>query len=63
MCIRDSDWVFHGCNRLKTIKILHEPEFMGEWLTNRSTTFQCMEGTKVDEYCDQFGYKKEYVKE
>ncbi len=55
------NWVFHGCNRLKTIKITHTPTHLGEWITNKSTTWQCVAGSAVDAYCEDYGYRREYL--
>ena len=49
------EWAFHGCNRLKEIRFRHVPE-MGEWLTNRSTTWYCPRGSSIVSYCQAFGY-------
>ncbi len=54
-------WVFHGCNRLKVLEIAHEPEYIGDWIINRSATIRCRKGSTVDLYCDKFGFSKEYL--
>ena len=54
-------WVFHGCNRLKILEILHDPDMIGEWIINRSATIRCRKGSAVDEYCREYGFKTEYV--
>ena len=54
-------WVFHGCNRLKILEIRHDPEFMGEWIINRSATIRCHRGSKVDRYCQMNEFKVEYL--
>lgn len=52
---------FHGCDWLEILEIRHDPEFLGDWLVNRNCTIYCVEGSKVDKYCDKFEYKREYV--
>ena len=54
-------WVFHGCNRLKYLEIRHDPEFIGDWIINRSATIRCYKGSKVDAYCREFGFQTEYL--
>jgi hypothetical protein len=54
-------WVFHGCNRLKVIEILHDPEYIGDWLVNKSVTVRCKKDSYVDHYCEKFGFRRNYV--
>ena len=54
-------WVFHGCNRLKYLEMRHDPEFIGEWIINRSSTIRCYHDSKVDQYCQESGFKVEYL--
>ena len=56
-------WAFHGCNRLKIIEITHDPEYIGDWLINRSVTVRCYKGSKVDQYCKEFQFDTEYISE
>ena len=58
---RIEKWAFHGCNRLRVVEILHDPEFIGEWITNKSTKIRCKRGSKVDSYCREYGLQTEYV--
>lgn len=54
-------WAFHGCSRLEVLEILHDPDYIGEWITNKSCTIRCCPGGKVDQYCEEYGLKREYV--
>ncbi|MDD6326347.1 MAG: leucine-rich repeat domain-containing protein [Lachnospiraceae bacterium] len=54
-------WAFHGCNRLQYLEIRHDPDFIGEWIINRSATIRCYQGSKVDQYCQAAGFKVEYL--
>lgn len=56
-------WAFHGCSRLEVVEILHEPDYIGEWITNKSCRIRCRAGGKVDQYCEEFGLMREYVQE
>jgi hypothetical protein len=52
---RIDDWAFHGCSSLKSMTMLYEPE-IGDWLTNRCTTWYCPKNSKVIEYCQRHEY-------
>ena len=52
---------FHGCNRLKYIEIVHNPEFIGESLINKPVIVKCKKGSKVDDYCRTYGYLTNYI--
>ena len=54
-------WAFHGCSRLKTLTIRHDPEEIGPWICNRATTIRCYEGSKIDDYCKEYGFPVEYL--
>ena len=54
-------WVFHGCNRLQYLEIRHDPEYIGEWIINRAATIRCYKGSKADRYCQESGFKVEYL--
>lgn len=54
-------WAFHGCNRLQYLEVRHDPEFIGEWIINRSATVRCYQGSKMDRYCRENGFKVEYL--
>lgn len=56
-------WAFHGCSRLEVVEILHEPAYIGEWITNKSCRIRCLPGGKVDQYCEEYGLVREYVQE
>lgn len=58
---RIEKWAFHGCNRLKTLEITHDLEFIGEWIINRSAVIRCVRGGKVDKYCQKSGFATEYI--
>lgn len=54
-------WAFHGCNRLKVLEIRHDPEYIGDWIINRSAAIRCYRGSRVDQYCREAGFKVEYL--
>ena len=54
-------WAFHGCSRLEEVEILHDPDYIGEWIINKSCTIRCRRGSRVDDYCSEYGFKREYV--
>lgn len=54
-------WAFHGCDRLQIMEIPEDPEYIGNWIVNRSVTVRCRKGGKVDEYCQEFQFKTEYI--
>lgn len=56
-------WVFHGCSRLEVVEIRHDPDFIGDWIINRSVRIRCYRGSKVDAYCQHFGFTTEYIDE
>ena len=56
-------WIFHGCNHLQTLEIRHDPEFIGEWITNKATTIRCYKGSRMDRYCKQSGLTTEYLQD
>lgn len=56
-------WAFHGCNRLKVVEIPGEPEFIGEWIVNKSTKIRCRQGSAAERYCLKYGFKIEYMEE
>lgn len=58
---RIGKWVFHGCNRLQVLEILHEPDEIGEWIINRSTKIRCRRGGRVEAYCREFGFDIEFA--
>ena len=52
---------FHGCDRMKYIEIVHNPEFIGESLVNKPVIIKCKKGSKVDDYCRTYGYQTDYI--
>lgn len=54
-------WVFHGCNRLKILEIHHDPDEIGDWIINKSAMIRCKKGSMLDEYCEKFGFTREYL--
>lgn len=58
---RIEKWVFHGCDRMKILELTHDPEYIGDWIINRSVMVRCKKGSKVDQYCQQFGFQTEYI--
>lgn len=56
-------WAFHGCSRLKVLEIAHDPEDIGEWIVNKSTTIRCRKNSRVDDYCKNAGFETEYIEE
>jgi hypothetical protein len=56
-------WAFHGCVRLKDVYFTNDPEVLGEWIFNRGgTVVHCKKDSKVDRYCQKYGYTVEYIK-
>lgn len=58
---RIEKWAFHGCHRLKVLEISHEPEFIGDWIVNKSTVIRCRKDSKVEAYCKKFEFTVEYI--
>lgn len=54
-------WAFHGCSRLKVLEIMHEPEKIGEWLTNKNCTIRCPKGSRMEAYAAEYGMQTEEV--
>ena len=54
-------WAFHGCNNLKVLEILHDPQDVGEWLTNKNCVIRCRRGSKMETYAAQYGIQVEYA--
>lgn len=52
---------FSGCRRLKTIEISYDLENIGDKVVNLHTIVKCKEGSNVDNYCEKFGIKTEYI--
>lgn len=58
---RIGKWVFHGSNRLKVLEIGHDPDVIGDWITNKSTVIRCRKGSRVEEYCRKFEMQTEWL--
>lgn len=58
---RIEKWAFHGCDRLKILEIPQDPDYIGDWIINRSVTIRCRKGGKTDRYCQQFQFQTEYI--
>ena len=48
-------------HRLKVVEIAHEPEFIGDWIVNKSTVIRCRKDSKVEAYCKKFEFAVEYI--
>ena len=46
---------------MKILELTHDPEYIGDWIINRSVMVRCKKGGKVDQYCQQFGFQTEYI--
>lgn len=58
---RIGKWVFHGSNRLKILEIGHDPEVIGDWITNKSTVIRCRKGSRMEEYCRKLEIQTEWL--
>ena len=52
---------FHGIAKLEVIEIRHDPEEIGENIANKPVRIRCYQGSKVDAYCQEYGYTVEYI--
>lgn len=52
---------FHGIAKLEVIEIWHDPEEIGENIANKPVRIRCYQGSKVDAYCQEYGYTVEYI--
>ena len=50
-------WAFHGCNNLKVLEILHDPQDVGEWLTNKNCVIRCRRGSKMETYAHNTAFR------
>ena len=41
--------------------MIHDPEYVGPWIVNKSCTIRCYKGSKMDAYCDEYELKREYI--
>lgn len=54
-------WAFHGCGSLECLEIHHDPEFVGEWVTNKNCTIKCRQGTAMEKYAEKYEIRVEYL--
>lgn len=52
-------WAFHGCSRLSVLEINHDPEEIGEWITNKNCTIRCPRGSRMEAYAESYGVRVE----
>lgn len=52
-------WAFHGCSRLSVLEINHDPEIIGEWITNKNCTIRCPRGSRMEAYAESYGVRVE----
>lgn len=43
---RIGKWAFHGCDLLECLEIHHDPEEIGEWITNKNCMIKCKKTVK-----------------
>lgn len=54
-------WAFHGCNQLQVLEIEHDPEVIGEWITNKNCTIRCKEDSRMAAYARANNLHLEYI--
>ncbi len=54
-------WTFHGCTRLAVLETRHDPEEIGEWITNKGTVIRCPQGSRMEAYARNYGMTVEYT--
>ncbi len=54
-------WAFHGCTRLQVLEIGHDPQEVGEWLTNKNCIIRCHKGSRMEAYARTYGIQVEYL--
>ena len=54
-------WAFHGCNRLQMLEIHHDPDILGEWITNKNCIIRCVKGSRVAAYAEKNNLPVEYI--
>ena len=54
-------WAFHGCDRLKILEIHHDPEYVGDWITNKNCTIRCYKGSSMEAYARKHEIQVEYL--
>ena len=58
---RIGKWTFHGCTRLAVLEARHDPEEIGEWITNKGCIIRCPKGSRMEAYARSYGMTVEYV--
>lgn len=48
-------WAFHGCGRLKVLEFCHDPDEVGDWITNKNCVIRCRQGSAMEQYALRFG--------
>ncbi len=54
-------WTFHGCTQLAVLEIRHDPEEIGEWITNKGCVIRCPRGSRMEAYAKNYGMTVEYT--
>ena len=54
-------WAFHGCSRMEVLEIYHDPQEIGEWITNKSCTIRCPRGSRMEAYARAYGMEVELL--
>lgn len=54
-------WAFHGCSRMKVLEIHHDPEEIGEWITNKNCIIRCPKGSRMEKYAMEYGMEVEHL--
>lgn len=54
-------WTFHGCTRLAVLETRHDPEEIGEWITNKGCVIRCPRGSRMEAYARNYGMTVEYT--
>ncbi len=60
---RIGKWAFHGCSKLKVLEIGHDPEEIGEWITNKNCIIRCPKGSRMEQYAKEHGMEIEVFPE
>lgn len=58
---RIGKWAFHGCGNLKVLELTHDPQYIGEWITNKNCTIRCKKGSKIEKYAQFYGVNIELM--
>ncbi len=54
-------WAFRGCARLAVLEARHDPEEIGEWITNKGCVIRCPRGSRMEAYARDYGMTVEYT--